>query len=131
MKRLVCAVALVAVLGLASVASAAGGLSGKYKTVIHSSAFGGALNGTWIIKFSHGTYRATDNGHAVVHGKFRIAGNKLTLKDASGPNACPVKGVYKFKVSGRKVRFRKVSDSLSPACAGRVAVLAHTFTKVS
>jgi hypothetical protein len=131
MKRLVCAVAVVAVLGLTSVALAAGGLSGKYKTVIHTTAFGGALNGTWIIKFSNGTYRATDNGHAVVHGTFKVVGNKVTVKDAKGPNACPVKGVYKFKFSGRKLRFREVSDSLSPACAGRVAVLAHTFKKVS
>ena len=130
MRRLVSAVAVVALLGLASVALAAGGPSGKYRAKINGFAEGISIKGTWVISISKGTYRVTDNGHAVTHGKYTIKGNKITLKDAKGPNACPVKGVYKFRLSGKKLRFTEVFDSLSPACAGRVGVLSHTFTRV-
>ena len=50
------------------------------------------------------------------------------LTDKSGKDACPGKGVYSFKASGRSLSFKKVSDS-NAKCAGRRTVLAATFTK--
>ncbi len=132
MKRLVCAVAVVALLGLASVALAAGGLSGTYKTTIKNDpALGGALNGTWVVKLSksHG-YSGTQNGKLIVKGRATISGNTVTFKDSSGPGKCPGTGKYRFKLSGKKLKLTVISDSNS-ACVGRKDVLTHgAFTKV-
>jgi hypothetical protein len=131
MRRFAVALAAVVVLGLVPAALAAGTLSGKYKTTIKGSTlYGGALNGTWVIKFTKGAYHVTDNGHAVVHGTDTIKGNVITLKDAPGPSACPTKGKYKFTLKGKKLTFKRIHDSTSNNCIGRRVVLKHTFTKV-
>lgn len=129
--------ALIAVLvglGLTGSALASSSLSGKYRAVIkNDTALGGALNGTWAIKFSSGRYRVTDNGHPVVHGRYRIKGDVITIKDTGGPAECPSTGKYTFKLRdhGRKLTFRLISDSSSAACIGRQDVITHrTFTKV-
>ena len=129
MRRLTVALAVIAALALVPAALAAGGLSGKYKTVIKGdTALGGALNGTWTIKFTRGHYAVADNGKVVIHGVNTYTGNTITFTDKSGPDACKGTGKYTFKVTGTKVKFTKVSDTA--ACAGRQAVLNHTFTKV-
>jgi hypothetical protein len=128
MKRFAIAITVVAALGLCSVALAASTLSGTYKTKIHTTALGGALNGTWTIKFKSGAYTVTDNGKVVIHGKDKIKGTKITLTDASGPDACKMgSGIYKFKLKGSKLTFSKVG---SDPCVGRVDVLKGKFTKV-
>ncbi|HWF72441.1 MAG TPA: lipocalin family protein [Solirubrobacteraceae bacterium] len=129
MKRLVIGVAFAAALALCSVALAGGGLSGTYKTKVHTSALQGALNGTWTIAFKSGAYTVTDNGAAVIHGKYAVKGDKITLTDKSGKDACPAPGTYKFTLTGKKLRFARVSDS-NPACIGRVTVLGGKFTKI-
>jgi hypothetical protein len=126
MKRVAIVVALFAALAASSVALAATTLSGTYKTTIPS----GTYKGTWKVKFTNGTYNVTDNGQAIVSGHYTITGNKISLKDKTGVGNCPGTGVYRFKITGSKVKFTKVSDP-NPKCAGRVAVLKHTFTKVS
>ena len=130
MKRLALVGVALIVLGLASTAMATGALSGKYKTVIkNDSALNGLLNGTWVIKFSNGKYAVTDNGHATVNGKFTTSGSKISLKDTGGPGKCPGTGKYKFKKTGSKLTFTKISDP-APACAGRAGVLTHgAFTQ--
>jgi hypothetical protein len=131
MKRLAVAFATVVVLVVAPTALAVGSLSGSYKTVIKGSTqFGGQINGTWAIKFTKGQYHVTQDGIAVVHGKDTIKGNVISLRDAKGPNACPAVGKYRFSVKGKKLTFKRLSDSKSPSCLGRGFVLAHTFTKV-
>ena len=111
-------------------ALAAGSLSGKWTTTISGSTqFGGALNGNWVIKFSHGAYHVSQNGKPIVHGKDKIAGNVITLKDAPGPGACPTKGKYRFTTAGKTLTFKRVHDSTTH-CIGRGVVLSHTFTKM-
>ena len=90
---------------------------------------GGALNGTWTINLRPGAYRVSQNGRAVVHGKDTITGNVITLKDAPGPNACPTQGKYRFSLHGKTLTFKRISDSTSGNCIGRVSVLKHKFTK--
>ena len=132
MKRIFTALVVVVSLALCSVAAAAASssLSGTYKTTVNSTVLGGALNGTWTVKLKNGAYHVADNGHPIVHGKYTIKGNKISLKDTGGTGKCPGTGVYKFKVSGKKVTFTKVHDAA--ACIGRKTVLTSgPFTKVS
>jgi hypothetical protein len=115
-----------------AVALASGGLSGTFKTKIKGdSALGGHLNGTWTITFKNGTYKVTDDGHPITSGKYAITGSNITFKGEHGANSCPKTGKYKFKLEDKTLKFTKISDSNSSQCAGRVGVLAHTFTKVS
>jgi hypothetical protein len=119
-------------LALCSVAAAAASssLSGTYKTTVNSTVLGGALNGTWTVKLKNGAYHVADNGHPIVHGKYTIKGNKISLKDTGGTGRCPGTGVYKFKVSGKSVTMTKVHDAA--ACIGRKTVLTSgPLTKVS
>jgi hypothetical protein len=135
MKRFALAVSVIAALSLCSVALAASTLSGTYKTKVNSTAQGGFLNGTWTIKFKNGHYTVTDNGMVVIHGKDTIKGSKITLQDTSGKFACRGKksaGTYKFKVTGKKVKFTKVKESTKSCAAGRVVVLTSgSFTKIA
>jgi hypothetical protein len=125
MKRFTVLITLFALLAGASAASAAGGLSGTFKTKIGGS---GRLAGHWTIKFSHGNYKVTDNGTAVVRGKYTVSGSKLTMSDTGGPASCRPTGHYTFARSGSKLKFMNTGDR-SATCAGRAAVLSHTFTK--
>jgi len=132
MKKIFTAVVVVASLALCSVAAAAvsSSLNGTYKTTVQSTALGGALNGTWTVKLKNGAYHVADNGHAIVHGKYTVKGNKISLKDSGGEGKCPGTGVYKFKVSGKSVTFTKVHDKA--ACIGRETVLTSgPLTKTS
>ncbi|MBV9192834.1 MAG: hypothetical protein JO168_01735 [Solirubrobacterales bacterium] len=130
MRRFAIVFAAVVALGIAPVALAAGSLSGRWTTTIKGSKlFGGALNGKWVINFTPGAYHVTNNGRAIVHGKSAIAGNVITLKDASGSNACSTKGTYRFALRGTTLTFKRIHDSRSSNCIGRVLVLAHKFTK--
>ncbi len=132
MRRLFTAVVAVAALTLCSVAAAAtSSLNGTWKETVHSSALGGALNGTWTFKAKNGKYHVADDGHAVVHGNYTVKGGKISLKDTGGEGKCPGTGVYKYKLSGKTLKFTLVSDKAA-ACVGRRGVLtAGPFTKVS
>lgn len=133
MKRFAFAAAVVAALGLCSVALAASTLSGTYKTTIHSSALGGALNGTWKIKFKSGGYTVTDNGAVAVRGSYQITGSKISLKDTSGKDSClgaGTTGHYKFKLNANKLTFTKISETHKSCGQGRALVLTSgTWTK--
>lgn len=130
MRRFAIVTTVLAALALCSAALAASKLSGAYQAKVHSTALGGLLNGTWTFTLQKGKYTVADNGKVVIHGKYTIKGNKVTLHDKSGPDACAGTGVYKFKLKGKTLKFTKVSDPNS-ACLGRVLVLRSTFTKVS
>jgi hypothetical protein len=130
-RRLLIAVVFVAALTLCSVAVAAANLAGTWKETIHSAALHGALNGTWTFKANNGTYHVADNGQPIVHGNYTIKGSKISLKDAGGTGKCPGTGVYRFKVSGKSLKFTLVSDKAA-ACIGRRTVLtAGTFKQTS
>jgi len=130
MKRLAISTSIVVGLALASVALAAATLNGTYKTTITGKPLGGAVKGTWTIDFKNPDYTVTDNGAAVIHGKYSVNGTKITLNDKSGKDACPTPGIYTYKLTGTKLHFTRVSDSFTK-CAGRETVLAGNFTKTT
>jgi hypothetical protein len=130
MKRLAIIASFLVALGLCSAALAAGTLSGTYKAKIHTTALHGEVNGNWTIAFKSGAYTVTDNGAAVIHGKYTIKGDTVTLHDKSGRDACPAPGTYRFTLTGNALKFTRVSDS-NPQCIGRVTVLGGKFTKVT
>ncbi len=141
MKRYAVAAVVVAALAFGCVALAAATLSGTYKTKVHTSALGGALNGTWTIKFSGsipgsnlGLYTVTDNGAKVLHGRDTIKGTKISFQDTGGKDAClgtGTTGTYKFKLKGNKLKFTKISETKKSCGQGRAIVLTSgTFTKV-
>ena len=119
MKRLVAVVFAAVVLGLVPAALAAGMLSGKYKIKISGDpALGGALNGTWVIRFTPGHYKVAHNGKALGHGTDKIRGDRITF---SAGAKCSSTGNYKFKKTGKKLTFTRISDS----CVGRRDLLTH------
>jgi hypothetical protein len=141
MKRFAIAVPVIAALAFCSVALAASFPFGTYKTKIHTTALGGALNGTWTIKFGGRTpgsnsslYTVTDNGAVVLHGTDTTNGTKISFKDLGGKDAClgtGTTGHYKFKLTGSKLKFTKVSETKKSCGQGRAIVLTSgTFTKV-
>jgi hypothetical protein len=131
MKRLVLSAVVFAVLALtaASVADAAGKLSGTYRTTIGAKPLGGQLKGTWTVKFSHGKYKVTFQGATAARGTFSQSGSTITMTKETGPAACSGTGKYTFKRKGKSLTFSRVRSGT--ACAGRDAVLSATFTKVS
>ncbi len=125
MKRLVIALSVAALLVVASVAMAKGGLNGSWQTKITTPK---QLKGTWVVKFTPGHYNVKLGKTPIVHGTDTIKGNKISLTDTGGAGKCKGTGVYKFKITGAKLNFTKVSDT--KACSGRSTVLSHTFTKL-
>ena len=66
-------------------------------------------NGTY--SFDFGAYGTNE-----IEGKYTIDGNKITIEDTSGPNACPnQKGVYTFVITENTNTMTRVSDP----CEGR------------
>lgn len=129
MKRFATVLSIVAMLSVTGTASAAGTLHGTYRTKIGDNVLGGQLKGTWTIAFNNGAYTVSRGRSAVVLGKYSITKNKVSLSHETGPLSCKSTGTYTFKLTGRKLKFTRVSDS-SASCAGRVAVLSGKFTKV-
>jgi hypothetical protein len=107
--------------GAASTASASLSLSGRYTTYIASPAL---LKGTWQIAFGRGTYTTSVRGRVLTHGTDTISGSVITFH-AQGAGTCPTPGRYGVTLSGRTLRFRRISDP----CPYRPTVLSHTYTK--
>jgi len=124
MKRSGLAAVFLAALVLCASALASSGPSGAYSGPVTS----GNLKGTWTLSFSSPNYTVAFNGSVVVKGSYSLSGSKITFSDKSGKDACPGKGVYTFKASGRSLSFKKVSDA-NAKCSGRRTVLGATFTK--
>ncbi len=125
MTKLAVAASVVAALALSSVALAGGTLPGKYQTTIKSPA---ELRGTWVLTLAKGsTYTIVDNGLLLVRGKYSATGSKITFGHETGSGACAKSGTYRWKKTGKTLRFTRISDSA--ACSGRMRVLAHTFTQ--
>jgi hypothetical protein len=130
MKRFALAAGAALALGMAPAAVATGTLSGKWRTTISGTKqLGGALNGTWVIRFAAGTFQTFDNGRPVTRGMNAFKGNVITFIDSPGPYECATKGEYKFTLKGKRLRFKRVHDSQSGICIARVIILSHAFTK--
>jgi hypothetical protein len=123
----VAAVGICCSAGLAAPAVAAGGPTGNYATTIKGDkSLHGALNGRWVLSFAKaGTYTVADNGKIVIHGRFTTTGSTVGFGHETGPASCPTPGRYTFKLTGRTLRLKRISD----VCPGRMGVLAHALTK--
>ena len=55
------------------------------------------------------------DGQIEVNGEYQLDGSKMTIKDVSGPQACPQTAVYTVAVSGNTLTMTRVSDP----CEGR------------
>jgi hypothetical protein len=132
MRRLTIALAVAAALALVPAAlAAAGPLDGTYKTTIKKNKlFGTTLDGVWTLKIKGANYKVFYKHKLQDRGVAVIAGTTIGLKDTGGPGACKGAGTYKFALSGKKLKFTKVSDA-DPSCAGRVFILKHPFKKVA
>ena len=130
MKRFALVVSVIAALGVCSVALAASSLSGSYKTKITSTALGGALKGTWTLKLKGGVFTAAEGSAVRAQGKYSVKGSKITFRGKPSSGGCNTPGVYKFKLTGAKLKFTRVSGSSTGACMPRAIILAGSFTKV-
>jgi hypothetical protein len=131
MKRLAMLASVLLALSVTSVALATGGL-GKFKTTITGKGAKtdhGMLDGTWTIDLSSptsGKVRLTKNGRNGNGGTYVITGSTITLTPTK-KRLCTTKGIYKYKLTGRKLTFTKVSDT----CIVRSDILtARRWTKV-
>jgi hypothetical protein len=122
MMRLALVLSIVAALAASATALAAGSLPGKYLARIDKPA---RLNGAWVLNFkkSH-AYTIADNGIVVVRGKYTNTGSTITFGHESGVAACGSSAKYSWKRSGTKLTFKSSADK----CAGRSAILSHTFS---
>jgi hypothetical protein len=117
--------AALAALALSSVALAAGGLSGTYKTTIKSPA---QLKGTWTLALAKGgKYTVTMSGQPVARGTYSSTSTTITFLRERG-SGCNGVGKYAWKRAGKTVTFVRKREA--PSCQGRAAVLAHRFTRV-
>jgi len=127
MKRLIPVAVLVCALALVTGAMAASPLTGQYQAHVSRA---GSLNGTWILTFSaNGFYtvaKKPKTSTVLSGGGSTVSGKTITLFDHSGPMACKTPAQYTFAVSGKSLRFTKVTDT----CSGRLALLGSGWTKV-
>ena len=124
-QQVALAAAVLAAVVLPTLAFGSAMLTGKYATTIKSPS---QLKGTWILSLTKGgTYTVVDNGQLLVRGRYATTGARITFGHETGSGACAKAGTYTWKKSGKTLRFTRVSES--PACSGRSAILAHTFTQ--
>jgi hypothetical protein len=121
MRRFVVAVATIAALALSPSALAAGRLNGKYQTKLAS----GPLKGTVTLGFGKSGAYTVKGAFGTITGQDTVSGSTVTFSHEHG-SACKRAGKYRFKLTGKTVKFTKISDS----CGDRVGVLVRTFTKV-
>jgi hypothetical protein len=122
MRCSVAAVAGIAALAVSSIALAAGGVAGTYKTTIKSPA---TIKGTWVLTLKAGTYKVSRNGQALARGTYTATATTITLREPAG---CGGAGTYAWKKSGRTMIFVRKREAAS--CQIRGVVLSHRFTQV-
>ncbi len=125
MKRRITLGVIVMSFAAVSIAQAAGGL-GKFQTKIRGSSAKtehGRLDGTWTVDFAtptSGKVKLTRNGEPAGGGKYVISGSTMTLTPKPG-GSCKTKGEYHFKLSGRTLTFKTISDR----CTDRRDILTY------
>jgi hypothetical protein len=149
MKRLALTLGLaLALLATSSAALAAGSLRGTYKTTIpNGPGIPPGFDTTWKITFTPplvarvpgkptrrtpGGYTFYQNGTTMVDsGTYKISGSKITFKDQhTGGISCPSTGTYRFKLTGKRLKFTVISDPANNCFGRRVVLTAQPFTKV-
>jgi hypothetical protein len=138
LRQLIPAIAASFVLVAATTALAAGVPPSTWETMITDDpAMGGALNGTWNLRFEAcgrrlSCYELKHDGHLAVKGHDTFPGNSDTIEfdREDGPDKCPGTGRYRFDLRPKTLRFRVISDR-NAACVKFKDVLTHGhFTKV-
>ena len=121
----VLAAAAALVLGVSSVADAAGGLLGTYKATVSKPA---QLKGKWALTLAKGgSYAVALNGEVVARGKYSSTAKTITFDRERG-SGCTGAGTYVWKKSGKTMTFVRKRES--PSCQARALVLARRFTRV-
>ena len=112
-------------LGVCSVAVAAGGLAGTYTTTISSPA---QLKGKWsLILVKGGAYSVKLDGELVARGKYTSTAKTITFDREQG-SGCTGAGTYAWKKSGKTMTFVRKRETSS--CQARALILGHRFTQV-
>ncbi|HMQ49859.1 MAG TPA: lipocalin family protein [Saprospiraceae bacterium] len=65
-------------------------------------------DGTYSVDFGN-------DGTNEINGAYTTDGDKITIKDADGPQACPGEGIYTYTATETSLTMTRVSD----ACEGR------------
>jgi hypothetical protein len=124
-RRVILVAVVVCALAASSVALAAGGVAGTYKTTIRDS---GHLNGKWTLGFTpSGTYTVSMNGEPLAQGRYSATAATITFSHEID-SGCTGRGVYTWKQAGKTVSFTRKRESAS--CNARAAVLGYRFTRV-
>ena len=114
----------VLMLGVSSVALAAGGVAGTYSTTITSPA---ELKGKWVLTLANGgTFTVALNGAAVARGRYSATATTITFGRETG-SGCVGSGTYAWKKSGKTTRFIRKREH--PTCQARATVFPHRFTQ--
>jgi hypothetical protein len=117
--RRISTIALILATMPATLAAAAGGLSGTYVTTVNNA---GSLNGTYRITFGPGHFSLRGPYGIGGHGTDAISGSRITVH---GPGKCSAPGTYEFWTSRTSLTFRRIKDPCS-----RAAILtAHALKK--
>jgi hypothetical protein len=91
--------------------------SGTYQTTIKEPAFHVGTDTDFL------------NGTKVASGKYTISGTTISFAQpavpAGSPETCQSSGKYTFRLSGRTLKFTKISD---PCNSVRGELLSHRFT---
>jgi len=86
------------------------------------------LKGTWTITFNRSrlSYKVVGPFGSLT-GKNRYSGSQITFYKESEGTICPGAGVYRYRLTGRTLKFTKVRE----ACGPRAIVTARpTYRKV-
>lgn len=129
LKRFIASLPAVLILTIGTpIALASGGPSGTYRAKISRPT---GVAGVWTIKFAAG--RDTDylNGKQLASGSYTISGSTITFAQPATPKGAPATcsgaGTYRFTLSGKTLKFTKISD---PCNKTRAEILAARYTKV-
>lgn len=126
MSRSAIAAGVAVTLALSPAALAAGVPSGKYRTTITS----GEEKGVWTFTFTKsGAYTVRGDFPGLIRGKGKYSGTTMTFDHETNgtQETCgEAAGRYRFTITGRKLKFARISDS----CEGRRSVLSHTLTRL-
>ena len=125
-KLVALAVIVLAAFGMSSVAAAAGGVAGTYRTTIKSPA---ELKGKWELRLAkNGSYAVAWNGRIVSRGSYSATAKTITWGRERGGSGCTGRGTYAWKRSGNRLHLTRKREAAS--CQARAMVLAHRFTRV-
>jgi hypothetical protein len=89
----------------------------------------GAIRHSSLTRASEGgRYTVREGGRVGERGTVAITAHGISFGHETGFLACPGCGLYKWELTGKRLKFTRIKDR---ACPGRAGVLAQAFTRVS